>query len=95
MLTQEDARERMAQNVGDVERWMRAGVGLALIATAVAAPRGLRSLLRVAGAGLALSGLAGWCPAYHSAGVTSGPGDPPGEAARSRWITPLLAEISR
>jgi glutaredoxin len=89
MLTHADAHERMAvQNVGDVERWIRGGAGLALVAAAAAAPRGVRSLLTLAGAGIALSGVAGWCPAYHYAGVTSleGPGDRPGEAARDRWI---------
>lgn len=91
MLTRADANERMAvQNVGDFERLVRGGAGLALIAAAGAAPRGVRALLRLAGAGVALSGLAGWCPAYHYAGVTSleGPGDRPGEAERGRWVAP-------
>jgi len=98
MLTQEDAHERMAvQNVGDVERWIRGGAGVALIAASGAAPRGLRALLRVTGAGIVLSGLAGWCPAYHCAGVSSleGPGDRPAEAARARWIAPILTETAR
>jgi mycoredoxin len=91
MLTQDDAYERMAvQNVGDMERVIRGGAGLALIAVAAAAPRGVRGLLRVAGAGVALSGLAGWCPAYSCAGLTSleGPGDRPGEALRREWVAP-------
>src|SRR5512134_2462615 len=91
MLTRADVHERMAvQNVGDFERLVRGGAGLALIAVAGAAPRGLRALLRLTGAGVVLSGLAGWCPAYHYAGVTSleGPGDRPGEAGRGRWIAP-------
>ena len=97
MLTQEDAHERMTlQNVGDVERVMRGGVGLAMMAAAAAAPRAVRSMLRIAGAGIALSGLAGWCPAYHYAGVTSleGPGDRPGEAVRRGWIAPRVAAPS-
>ncbi len=102
MLTRADVGERMAvQNVGDLERLVRGGAGLALIAAAQATRRGLRPLLWIAGAGVALSGLAGWCPAYHYAGVTSleGPGDRPGEAARDRWIAPrpgaLTSESAR
>lgn len=94
MLTQEDAHERMTiQNVGDVERVIRGGAGLALVAAAAAAPDALRGVLRIAGAGLALSGLVGWCPAYHYASVTSleGPGDRPGEALRRGWIAPRAA----
>ena len=102
MLTQDDAHGRMAvQNVGDVERVIRGGAGLALIAAAAAAPRGLRGLLQLTGAGVALSGLAGWCPAYHYAGLTSleGPGDRPGEAVRRGWVAPradaLVTETAR
>lgn len=101
MLTQEDAHERMGvQNVGDVERVIRGSAGLALMAAAGAAPRGLRNLFRLAGAGVALSGLTGWCPAYHYAGLTSleGPGDRPGEAVRRSWVAPrteALVESAR
>jgi hypothetical protein len=37
---------------------------------------------------LALTGLAGWCPGYRGARVTSidGPGDRPDEAHRSTWL---------
>jgi hypothetical protein len=102
MLTQDDAHGRMAvQNVGDVERVIRGGAGLALRAVAAAAPRGLRGLLQLAGAGVAFSGLTGWCPAYHYAGLTSleGPGDRPGEAVRRGWVAPrtdaLVTETAR
>jgi hypothetical protein len=89
MLTQDDARERLGvQNVGDLERVMRMGAGAALVLAGAVGPRAARWPLRVTGAALALSGLAGWCPGYQSAGVTSidGPGDRPDEAHRSTWL---------
>lgn len=90
MLTQEDVRERLAiQNVGDAERVIRTGVGLALLVAATAAPRALKWPLRIAGAVAALSGVSGWCPAYHASGMTSlyGPGDRPDEAERTAWLS--------
>jgi glutaredoxin len=89
MLTQEDAHDRLSvQNVGDVERILRTVAGVALAAGAGAAPRGLRWPIRIGGGVLALSGISGWCPAYHYTGVTSigGPGDRPDEAHRSAWL---------
>lgn len=97
MLTNETARERMAvQNVGDVERVVRTGAGLALIVLADNAPRAVRPWLRLAGAVVAVSGVSGWCPIYHFAGVTSldGPADRPNEAVRNTWLAPRpLAEV--
>jgi glutaredoxin len=98
MLAPEDARERMAvQNVGDAERWLRGAAGVSLFLVAGSAPRGLRGMLRLGGAMLALTGLAGWCPTYYCAGVTSidGPGDRPGEAGRVDWIAPIPQETAR
>ncbi len=89
MLTQDHARERMqVQNVGDLERIVRAGAGAALVLAGSVAPRAVRWPLRFAGAVLALSGIAGWCPGYQRAGVTSldGPGDRPDEAGRGAWL---------
>jgi len=89
MLTQDDAQERLGvQNVGDLERVVRVGAGAALVLAGAVGPRAARWPLRVTGAALALSGLAGWCPAYHNTGVTSidGPGDRPDEAHRSTWL---------
>ena len=39
-----------------------------------------------------LTGVSGWCPAYHAAGLTSleGPGDRPDEAHRSTWLAPSV-----
>lgn len=88
MLTQQDVHERMGvQNVGDAERVARTVAGMGLIAGAAAAAR-LRGPLAFAGAILALTGVSGWCPAYHSAGLTSlgGPGDRPDEKIRERWL---------
>lgn len=89
MLTEEDARERLGvQNVGDLERVVRTGAGAALVLAGSVGPRAARWPLRVAGAALALSGIAGWCPGYFGAGVTSidGPGDRPDEAHRQTWL---------
>ncbi len=89
MLTLEDAHGRLGvQNVGDLERVVRAGAGAALMLTGSAARTGLRWPLRLLGAGIALSGVTGWCPAYQGAGVTSldGPGDRPDEAHRPSWL---------
>ncbi|HVH56204.1 MAG TPA: YgaP-like transmembrane domain [Vicinamibacterales bacterium] len=89
MLAQEEVRERLSiQNVGDTERVIRAGVGLAILLAARAAPRVLKLPLRTAGAVAALTGLSGWCPAYHARRVTSlnGPGDHPDEAERTEWL---------
>ena len=89
MLTQDDLRERLAfQNVGDTERALRTGVGAALVLLGSSAPRSLKWPVRLAGVAIAASGLAGWCPIYHRAGVTSldGPGDRPREADRRAWL---------
>lgn len=91
MLTQEDARDRLGvQNVGDVERVARTIAGVALLAGASAAPRFARWPLTLLGAVLGMTGVSGWCPAYHYTGVTSlgGPGDRPDEAIRGAWIVP-------
>ena len=89
MLTLEQAHERLAiQNIGDVERVARTTIGAALLAGAAAVPRHLRWPLRLAGVFAAATGIAGWCPAYSAAGVTSlgGPGDRPDEAERVGWL---------
>ena len=89
MLAQEEAHERLAiQNVGDVERAIRTGMGLAILVGATGAPRAFKWPLRIAGAVTALTGISGWCPAYHARGVTSlnGPGDHPDEAERTAWL---------
>jgi glutaredoxin len=89
MLTQDDVQERLAiQNVGDVERTLRAGIGGALLLASTVAPRGTRWPLRFAGMIGVFTGLSGWCPAYHASGVSSldGPGDHPEEAERPEWL---------
>jgi glutaredoxin len=90
MLTQDDLRERRGvQNVGDIERALRTGVGAAVFLSAGSAPRALKWPLRVIGLSVAASGLTGWCPIYYRAGVSSleGPGDRPREAQRQAWLT--------
>ena len=94
MLTDEDARDRMAvQNVGDVERVLRTGGGALLLLLGSAAPRALRTPLRLMGAAVALTGASGWCPVYHTTRMTSlhGPGDRPDEAGRREWLAPRPA----
>jgi glutaredoxin len=92
-LTVDEAQDRLTvQNVGDLERALRAGAGIFLVALAGATPRAARWPLRLAGAAIAFSGFAGWCPAYSFTSRSSldGPGDRPAEASRSRWTTRLL-----
>ena len=89
MLTLDEAHERLGlQNVGDIERVARTTAGVALFAAATAAPRSLRWPLRVLGFVAVATGVSGWCPGYHAAGVSSlgGPGDRPDEAERRTWL---------
>ena len=91
MLTQEDVHERLAlQNVGDTERVLRTGAAAALLLAAGSGPRVLRGPLRLAAAVAAVTGVGGWCPFYHYAGVTSleGPADRPDESRRRTWLAP-------
>lgn len=91
MLTQDEAVERLGvQNVGDLERIVRTVAGVALLVGGTQAPGRLRAPLELTGAVVALTGIAGWCPAYHATGVTSlgGPGDRPDEAVRPEWLVP-------
>jgi glutaredoxin len=96
MLSRDQAHERLGvQNVGDVERVLRTTAGLAIVAMASASPRSVRWPMRLLGLAAAFTGVAGWCPAYHSLGVTSlgGPGDRPDEAERAVWVVPR-AEVA-
>jgi hypothetical protein len=91
MLAPDDVVERLAiQNVGDFERVLRTLGGAALLVASRALPGAARAPFIVTGAFATLSGLTGWCPAYHAAGVTSidGPGDRPDEGGRSAWLAP-------
>lgn len=97
LLTEDDARERaVVQNIGDVERTVRASAGLLAMLAAQASPRAMRWPLRLAGLALAITGLAGWSPSYALAGVTSleGPGDRPREASRASWLARASREIA-
>jgi mycoredoxin len=91
MLTQDQAYERMAvQNVGDSERVLRTAAGALVLLASAGAPRGIRLPFGIVGTLLALTGLTGWCPVYHAAGMTSlgGPGDHREEAERRTWLIP-------
>ena len=90
MLSDEEVHDRLGvQNVGDIERVARTTAGAALVAAAGAAPHSLQWPLRIAGLIAVATGVTGWCPVFHAAGLTSlgGPGDRPDEAERSEWIT--------
>jgi hypothetical protein len=92
-LNVDEAQERLTiQNVGDLERALRTGSGVFLMALGAMAPRAIRWPLRLAGAALALTGLTGWCPAYFAARRSSlgGPGDRPAEASRRDWTMKLM-----
>jgi mycoredoxin len=75
-------------NVGDLERGIRIGGGVALTALALKAPRFWRIPLLALGIAETLTGAIGWSPAYHALGVTSigGPLDHPVEADRDTWL---------
>ena len=79
------------QNVGDMERVLRVSSGLLLYARRAGALGGWCACrCGLLGAGLMLTGIAGWCPVYNSRRVSSlgGPGDRPGEAERTTWLRP-------
>jgi hypothetical protein len=63
-------------------------MGAALMMAASGAPRRARWPLGLLGAGVALTGITGWCPVYFGTGLTSldGPGDHPEEAQRDAWL---------
>jgi hypothetical protein len=97
MLTRDEAYDRMGvQNVGDIERAIRTTAGAALLAAGAGAPRGARWPFVGIGLLLAGTGLTGWCPGYHYAGITSlgGPGDRPHEAERDEWVTRRAGEAT-
>lgn len=91
MLTGEEVRDRLSvQNVGDLERVGRTIFGLLLLGIGNAASRSAKWPFVLLGSIVTVSGVTGWCPAYHLAGVTSldGPGDRPDEAVRREWLAP-------
>jgi glutaredoxin len=97
MLAPDAAVERLAiQNVGDFERLLRTLAGAALLLASRTLPGPARAPFILSGAFATLSGLTGWCPAYHAAGVTSidGPGDRPDEGQRESWLTPRSVILS-
>ena len=97
-ITADRARERMAvQNVGDLERAVRLGVGAFGVLLASRAPALLRWPMSLLAGAVALTGVSGWCPAYSAAGLTSldGPGDHPAEAHRREWTTVLTLAVER
>lgn len=93
VFTSDEATDRLSiQNVGDLERVLRVSAGLMLYAAGRGAPLAVRAPLAALGAGLMLTGAAGWCPLYNARHVSSlgGPGDRPGEAERTRWLRPVV-----
>jgi glutaredoxin len=89
MLRADEAIARLtAQNVGDLERVVRTVAGILLIAASATARSRARRLFRILGGAVALSGISGWSPTYHFAGVTSlgGAMDRPLERAHRRWV---------
>jgi glutaredoxin len=97
ILSRTDVDDRLnLQNVGDAERALRAGAGVAVLVTSRQAPRPLRGALRMLGAALLVSGTAGWCPVYQAVHVSSlnGPGDRPDEAERAAWLKPARRRLA-
>lgn len=94
VLTADEAADRLSvQNIGDMERVLRVSAGLMLYAAGRQGPLLVRAPLGLLGAGLMLTGVAGWCPVYNSRHLSSigGPGDRPGEAERAAWLRPLAS----
>lgn len=92
VLTADDVRERLdVQNVGDVERLLRVGSGAAVVALARRAPGSFGLPMGLLGAGLLITGVAGFCPVYRAQHVSSigGPGDRPDEAEHTAWLRHL------
>jgi mycoredoxin len=98
MLTQDEAADRMGvQNVGDLERVARTVGGLTLLFLARRTSASVRRPVTLLASTLAVSGVVGWCPAYHYAGVTSldGPGDRPDEAVRKQWLAHRVRSLEQ
>ena len=78
------------QNVGDFERVLRTGAGSRAPVREPCGTSGHTVASRPGRAVVGLSGVTGWCPFYHAAGVTSmeGPGDRPEETTRDGWLVP-------
>jgi len=93
-LTPAEAVDRLGvQNVGDMERVFRVSSGLLLYAATRRGPAVLRTSAGLLGAGLLLTGIAGWCPIYNVRRVSSlgGPGDRPRESERAAWLRPIAS----
>jgi mycoredoxin len=91
VFTADEATDRLSiQNVGDMERVLRVSAGLLLYAAGRRAPLLVRAPLAALGAGLMITGAAGWCPVYNARHLSSlgGPGDRLGEAERTHWLRP-------
>ncbi|MGE5359098.1 MAG: YgaP-like transmembrane domain [Bacteroidales bacterium] len=97
MLDTRQVQARMhRRNVGDLERGIRIGGGVALAALSLKTPRGWRIPVLALGVAETLTGVFGWCPVYSTLGVTSigGPLDHPMEADRATWLTEQVALAS-
>jgi glutaredoxin len=89
LLDPEQAHARIRRhNVGDVERGIRIGGGVALAALSFKTSRRWRIGLLALGVAETLTGVFGWCPVYAATGMTSigGPLDHPMEADRETWL---------
>ena len=96
LLTREQVAERLhLQNVGDFERVIRVSSGLLVLASQRQAPRLVRGLLTLTGAGLVLTGVFGWCPVFHTKGVSSlnGPGDRPEAVSYTHLTLPTIYSV--
>ncbi len=89
LLDRQEASERIRRhNIGDLERGIRLGAGVALAGLAIRAPRAWRLPMLAIGAFETLTGIFAWCPVYAALGLTSigGPLDHPVEADRGNWL---------
>jgi glutaredoxin len=89
LLEPQQVHSRMQRrNVGDLERGIRIGGGVALAVLSLKAPKFSRVPLLALGVAETLSGVFGWCPLFAALGLTSigGPLDHPSEADRETWL---------
>lgn len=98
LLDPTQAQSRLHRhNIGDLERGIRIGAGVATSVLALKTPKVWRIPLLAIGLIETLTGAVGWCPIYAATRTTSigGPLDHPMEADRDTWLAGQDALVGR